>query len=75
MREKRLRLFGHVSRSDKQGLCKRVMEIKVERRSRGRPKRRFKDCIEEGLKIKGLKVTDAEEKHLWRRKICTGDPD
>ena len=38
MREKRLRWFGHFWRSEEQGLCKRVMELKVERRSRGRPK-------------------------------------
>ena len=61
MREKRLRWFGHVWRSEEQGLCKRVMGIKVGRRSRGRPKRHFMDCIEEDLKIEGLEVTDAED--------------
>ena len=45
------------------------MEIKVGGTSKGRPKRRFKDCIEEDLKIKKLKMTDAEDRHLWRRKI------
>ena len=60
MREKRLRWFGHVRRSEEQGLCKRVMEVKVGKRSRGRPKKRFKDCIEEDLKIKGMEVNDAE---------------
>ena len=74
MREKRLKWLGHVSRSEEQGLCKRVTDIKVRRRSKGKPKRRFKECIEEDLKIKGLKVTDAENRHLWRRKIRTGDP-
>ena len=75
MREKRLRWFGHVWRSEEQGLTKRVMGIKVGRRSRGRPKRRFMDCIEEDLKLKGLEVTDAEDRELWRRTIRTGDPD
>ena len=75
MRENRLRWFGHVWRSEEQGLTKRVMGIKVGRRSRGRPKRRFMACIEEDLKIKGLEVTDAEDRDLWRRKIRTGDPD
>ena len=74
MREKRLRWFGHVWRSEVQGLSKRVMGLKVGRRSRGRPKRRFMGCIED-LKIKGLEVTDAEDRELWKRKSCTGDPE
>ena len=37
------------------------MGLKVGRRSRGRPKRQFMDCIEEDLKIKELEVTDAED--------------
>ena len=52
MRENRLRWFGHVWRSEEQGLSKRVMGLKVGRRSRGRPKRRFMDCIE-NLKLRG----------------------
>ena len=74
MRENRLRWLGHVWRSEEQGLSKRVMGLKAGRRSRGRPKRRFVDCIED-LKIKGLEVTDAEDSELWRRTIHTGDPD
>ena len=70
MRENRLRWLGHVWRSEKQGLG-----LKVGRRSRGRPKRCFMDCIEEDLKIKGLEVTDAEDKELWRKMIYTGNPD
>ena len=62
MREKRLRWFGHVWRGEEQRLCKRVMGLKVGRRSRGRPKRRFMDCIEEDLEIKVLEVTDAEDR-------------
>jgi len=39
MREKRLRWFGHVWRSEVQGLSKRVIGLKVGRRSGGKPKR------------------------------------
>ena len=52
MGEKRLRWFGHVWSSEEQGLCKRVMEPKVGRRSRGRPQRRFMGCIDED-KLRG----------------------
>ena len=75
MREKRLRWFEHVWRSEEQGLIKRVMGIKVGRRSRGRPKGLFMDCIEEDLKSKGLEVTDAEDRELRSRTIRIGDPD
>ena len=39
MREKRFRWFGHVWRSEKQGLSKNVMGLKVGRRTREMPKR------------------------------------
>ena len=74
MRETRSKWCGHVWRSEEQGLCKRVMGLKVGRRSRGRPKRRFMDSMEEDLKLKGLEMTDAEDRVLWRRKIRAGDP-
>ena len=67
MKEKQLGWFGHVRKSEEEGLSKRVMGLKVGRRSRRRPKRRFMDCIEEELKIKGLEVSDAEDRELWRR--------
>ena len=54
MREKRIRWFGHVWRGEEQGLCKRVMGLKVGRRSRWKPKRRFMDCAEENPKSKWL---------------------
>ena len=38
VREKGLRWFGRVWRSEEQELCKRVMELKAGRRSRGRAK-------------------------------------
>ena len=77
MREKRLRWFEHIWRSKEQELCKRVMGLKVGRRSTGRSKRQFMNCIEEDLKIKALQVTDAEDRELYekdRRKIRTSDP-
>ena len=75
MREKRLRWFGNVWRSEEQGQSKTVMRLNVGRKSRGRPKRRFMDCIEEDLEIKRLEATDTEDRELWRRTICIGDPE
>ena len=46
---------------------------KGRKKIKGRPKRKFKDYLEEDLKIKKLKVTDAESRHVLRRKIRTGD--
>ena len=56
-------MFGEVRTRDS------ARELKLRMRSRGRPKRRFMDCIEEDLKIKGLEVTDAEDRDLWRRQF------
>jgi len=49
MKKKRLRWFANVWRSEEQGLNKRVMGLKVVRRSRSRPTQKFMDCIEKTL--------------------------
>ena len=49
IREQSLRRFRHVCRSEGKGLCKRVMRVQVGKQSRGRPKRRSMDCVQEEL--------------------------
>ncbi|XP_068202087.1 uncharacterized protein [Palaemon carinicauda] len=54
--ESRLRWYGHVMRRDEQYIGRRVMEMEVQgTRRRGRPKRRWVDCIKEDLRSKGKK--------------------
>ena len=74
MREGRLRWCGHVERREKGYIGKRVMAMEVGKRKRGRPKRRWKDCIREDLKAVNLEAVDAQDRRKWKRGICTGDP-
>ena len=46
LREGRLRWFGHVWRRDDQYVGKKVWNLRVGTRGRGRPRIRWKDCVE-----------------------------
>ena len=48
LREGRLRCYGYVMRRDQEYVGRKMMEIEVlEKRKRGRPKRRFLDVVKE----------------------------
>ena len=74
MRETRLRWLGHVARRDDDYVGRRVRQLDIGKRKRGRPKRRWKDCIKEDLELAGLKEEDALDRAKWRKAIRTGDP-
>ena len=44
------------------------------RRQRGRPKKRWKDCIGEDLRERGLREEDVGDRALWRRLARNSDP-
>ena len=74
LREARLRWFGHVMRREETYVEERVMEIVVGKRKRGRPRRRWKDCVKEVMAVVGVTEKDAEDRRWWRMAIRTGDP-
>ncbi|XP_068247984.1 uncharacterized protein [Palaemon carinicauda] len=50
IQESRLRWYGHVMRRDEQYIGRIVIEVEVQgTRRRGRPKRRWVDCIQDDL--------------------------
>ncbi len=75
MQESRLRWYGHISRREVEQDIRRVMEMEVEgNRGRGRPKRRWLDCVEKDMEVKRLTKEDAENRGKWRRNIRAADP-
>ena len=71
VKEARLRWFGRVKRSD--SYIKTAYEIKViGKRSRGRQKIGWSDCLSKALKERKLKE-DARDRGRWRKKIKMPD--
>jgi hypothetical protein len=51
----RLAWYGHVVRRDESHITKKVMTMNVDGQpSRGRPRKRWRDCVKDVMKIKGV---------------------
>ena len=75
VQEGRLRWYGHVMRRDEEYVGIRVMELDVRgRRRRGRPRRRWMDCIGEDLRGKGLTGEEVHDRPMWRRLVRNNQP-
>ena len=75
VQEKRLRWYGHVIRHEDSHVVKRALNLEVEgRRRRGRPQRRWMDCVSEDLEMKGLTEKDAVDRKCWVLMTNNGDP-
>ena len=74
MREGRLRWYGHVMRRDQENVGRKMMEMELPGKRRGRPKRRFLDVVKEDMKEVGVKVMDIEDRKMWRIIIRCGHP-
>ena len=62
-------------RTDEDYVGKRVMEIEVAgRRNRGRPKRRWLDCVKIDLKEKGLEGNKFHDRARWMQFFKNVDP-
>ena len=69
MQEGRLRWYGHILRREEDHVGKQTMEMEVQgRRRRGRPKKRWIDCVKKDLRGKGIDRT------RWRRLTRNSDP-
>ena len=73
--EARLRWYGHVMRRDDEYVGRRMMEMEVPgRRPRGRPKKRWKDCIREDMQEKNINQNMVYDRLTWRRLTINSDP-
>ena len=61
MREGSLRWYEHVMRRDQEYVGRKMKEMELPRKRRGRPKRRFLDVVKEDMKEVGVKEMDIED--------------
>ena len=75
IQEGRLRWYGHLLRRDEYHVGKHTMDMEVPgRRRRGRPRKRWRDCVREDLIMKGIDENEAHNRNHWRKLIHNGDP-
>ena len=72
MRKGRLRWYGHVMRRDQEYVKRKMMEMELPGKRRGRLKRRFLDVVKEDMKEVGAKEIDIEDRKMWRMMIRCG---
>ena len=70
LRIRRLRWFGHIERQPADAWPNAVRHLVVPGTApRGRPKKRWKDCVNDDLRALKLKKEDAMERDKWRSLI------
>ena len=68
VRERRLRWFGHVMRSN--GEINRVRSRPVPgRKGPGRPKKTWEECVKQDLKVCGLSEAGTQDRLSWRSSV------
>jgi len=73
--ERRLQWYRHVMRNEEDCVVRRVMDMEVEgRRRRGRPKRRWRDCLEGHFREKAISGDEYTERGEWRRLVKSSHP-
>jgi hypothetical protein len=73
VRRSRLRRFDHVERKDSDWVkaCQRL-EV-AGRRSRGRGKKTWRECVAEDMRALGLEERDVQDRLKWRKGVM-GEP-
>jgi hypothetical protein len=66
IQEKRLRRYGHIQR-EKEFVTKRVLKMEIEgKRARGRPRRRWMECVKEDMTERKLKTRYTANRPRWK---------
>jgi len=70
LQQNRLRWYGHVLRKDDDDWVKKCMEYEAEGpRPRGRPKRTWREVVQEDCQARKLNKEDATDPCKWRKTI------
>ncbi|CAG9827828.1 unnamed protein product [Diabrotica balteata] len=71
--EKRLSWYGHVRRADRGRWINKITEWSpIGRRKRGRPRRSFRDEIDEAMEKRTLRDGDWNDRENWRKRLSEG---
>ena len=74
-RESKLRWFGQVHRREQESNLRQVMDMEIPgRRTRGRPRRRWRNLVDPDMRELRVVPEDADDRNFWRRRIRTADP-
>ena len=75
VQEKRLRCYGQVQRREGDHVTRRTLEMELEgRRPRGRPIRRWMDCVHEDFAVRRLRRRDVADRGRWKEVSKNSDP-
>ena len=67
-RKARLRWFGHVKRRDQDYFGRQTLEmVPPGRRKRGRPKKRWMDCVNRDMRVIGTTKDEVHDRTGWKR--------
>ncbi len=71
----RMRWAGHVERRGDDYPGKSVANVQIDgKRPRGRPARRWQDCVREDLSKLGIGMEDAHDRENWKKLTTVADP-
>ena len=68
-----MRSYGHILRREEDHVGKQTMEMEIQGR-RGRPKKRWIDCVKEDLRGREIDEAEVYNRTRWRRLIRNSDP-
>ena len=73
LENKRLKSFGHCSRRERNHICAKSLKQEVSgRRSRGQPKKRWRENIQGDMKKYQLTAVMGQDRKYWMTKILAG---
>ncbi|PZC79580.1 hypothetical protein B5X24_HaOG216245 [Helicoverpa armigera] len=75
LRGNRLSWYGHVMRRNESHVVSKVMSMNVDGYSgRGRPKKRWMDCVKVDMVRKNVTCEMTADRSVWKKKTCCADP-